>query len=109
MSVAELGQASLATIPIGTIGTFGPDTTNPLVAEITRSGMFLGCDRLLHSFLVEVSFEISVNDGVEGVLDGVGFRALIPQQARGTEIIIGTVLIISFGETIGVDEGLPCT
>jgi len=68
------------------------------VAEITRSGMFFGYDRHLHSLLVELSLEVSVDDGVEGVLDRMDFRALILQQTRGAEIIVGTVLVVSFGE-----------
>jgi hypothetical protein len=48
-----------------------------------------------------MSFEISVDDGVESVLDRMDFRALILQQTRRTEIIIGTVLVISLGGNMG--------
>jgi hypothetical protein len=62
--------------------------------------MFFGHDHLLRSLLVEVSFKVSVDDGVEGVLDRVDFRALILQQTRGTEVIVRAVLVISIGDNM---------
>jgi hypothetical protein len=67
------------------------------VAEITRSRVFFGYDSLLHFLPMDMSFKISVDDGVEGVLDRVDFRALILQQTIRTEVIVRTVLVISIG------------
>ena len=41
-----------------------------------------------------------MDDGVEGVLDRVDFRALILQQTRGTEVIVRAVLVISIGDNM---------
>ena len=101
MYVVDPWEASLTTIPVGTIGALGPDATDPLVAYITRSGMFFRSCRILRPLFVEQAFKISVNDGVEGVLDRMGCRYLIPQHTIGTEIIIGAILVISLGENMG--------
>lgn len=44
VSIADIRETSLATIPVGAIGTFGSNSSDPLVAEITGSGMIFERD-----------------------------------------------------------------
>lgn len=107
VSIAYIGETSLATIPVGTIGTFGSNTSDPLVAEITGSGMIFERDLYL-DVLIEMSIEVSVSDGVKGVVVRVVRVALILHQTIYTQIVVDAVLIISIAIS-KVEGSLPCT
>jgi hypothetical protein len=79
MRFADCRETSLATIPVGTVGTFGSNTRDSLVAQITGGGMSIGWNLSSSGLIVEETRKVSVDDGVESMVPGVDLAALVLQ------------------------------